>query len=138
VKKVLVGLFAVLLVGVATAGDDAKKALKQLEGTWSVVSVVERGKKVPADNLAEVQFVIAGDKLTMKKGDKSEDGTIKLDPTQKPAHIDVTHGEKTKMGIYSVTKDELKICVGDTERPKEFDSPAGSKIVLIVLKREKK
>jgi uncharacterized protein (TIGR03067 family) len=138
VKKLLVVLTVGLLFGVATAGEDAKKALKKFEGTWSVVSVEKDGKKAPEGEISDVQCVFSGENLSFKKGDKTKEGTIKIDPSKKPAHIDITHDGKTAMGIYSFTKDELKLCISETERPTEFTTKEGTKTTLIVLKREKK
>jgi uncharacterized protein (TIGR03067 family) len=138
VKKLLVVLTVGLLFGVASAGDDAKKELKKFEGTWSVVSAEHDGKKAPEEKLSAVRFVFSGENITFKEGEKSKEGTFKIDPSKKPAHIDVTVEGKTKMGIYSFAKDELKLCVGDADRPTEFATKEGSKTTLIVLKREKK
>jgi uncharacterized protein (TIGR03067 family) len=72
-------------------------------------------------------------------------GTIKLDTDKKPKQIDVTPAdgpEKDKVleGIYTLDKDELKICIAHQagkERPKEFESKDGSQHLLITLKRDK-
>jgi uncharacterized protein (TIGR03067 family) len=70
---------------------------------------------------------------------------VKLDPSFDPHLIDITVGaglqEGAKIeGINSLKDDELKICarVLGSDRPTEFDSPEGSSIVLLVLKREKR
>jgi len=41
-------------------------------------------------------------------------------------------------GIYELKKDELKICarVFGNDRPTEFASPAGSSVVLLILRRD--
>jgi hypothetical protein len=45
------------------------------------------------------------------------------------------------IGIYKVKDDEMQLCfrrgVGGGERPKEFESPEGSDVALMVLTRVK-
>jgi uncharacterized protein (TIGR03067 family) len=135
-----------VLLGVALAsasvavGGDAKADLKKFQGTWAVESAKEMGKEVPVGKLDNVRFVFAGDKITVKHGDKGEEGTFKIDPGKKPKHIDVTVKGKTHPGIYAYQKGKLQICIGDEggERPTKFEAPAGSKTSFVVLKRAKK
>src|SRR5262249_10140482 len=135
-----VALLGGLLVGAATAGDDAKKELKKFEGTWSVVSAAKFGKNVPEKEIKNVKFVFEGEKMTVDdgKGGGGDAGGIKVDTYKKPAHLDITTKGKTYPGIYSLKNNELKICFGESERPSEFASGEGTKTVLVVLKREKK
>ena len=66
---------------------------------------------------------------------------IALDPSADPKQIDLARGgaDGNAMGIYAVTKDELKICYAEpgSPRPKAFGSPAGDKVFLLVMKRKK-
>jgi uncharacterized protein (TIGR03067 family) len=137
VKKLLVVLTVGLLFGVASAGDDAKKELKKFEGTWSVVSAEKGGEKAPDNDISKIKLVFSGEKITYKEGDESKEGTIKIDPSKKPAHIDISLDGKNYLGIYSLTKGELKLCVDEGVRPTEFATQAGSKTMLAVLKLEK-
>ena len=133
-KKVFAGLTVCLLLGVATAGDEAtKKELKKFKGTWSVVSVTENGKKPPEEKTKDVQFTFDGDKITVKHGDKSEEGTFKVDPSKSPAHIDVTIKGKTHAGLYKFKDKELTICAaeGDEEAKRPLDFTPTSDMSLI-------
>jgi uncharacterized protein (TIGR03067 family) len=120
------------------AGGDAAKEQKKFEGTWSVLSAQKAGKDAPANDIKEVRFIFSGDKMTFRKGDETKDGTFKIDPSKKPAQIDVTIDGMNHPGIYKFEGDKLQICVGHDERPAEFKSPEGSKTFLVTLKREKK
>jgi len=116
--------FALVLAGVAlfgvTAADDAKedavrKELEALKGSWTVVSADRDGKKFTDEQLKDLRLVYAGDRATVKNGDKVLFvGTVKLDPGKKPKTIDATQtsdGEnkgKTFLGIYEVDGDTLK------------------------------
>jgi uncharacterized protein (TIGR03067 family) len=135
--------FAVLLLlstSAMAADDDAKKALKSLEGEWKVVKLVAGGQAVDEEKVKTMTFTIKGDQLVPSDNPK-DSATISVDPTQKPAAIDVkdTHND-TALGIYSLDGDTLKICLGTTkdERPKEFKSDKDTKAILIELKKAKK
>jgi uncharacterized protein (TIGR03067 family) len=117
------------------ADTDADK----IQGVWVVVSLSRGGEE--NKDVAGSTVVIAGDKMTFKKGKEEESFRFKLDPAQKPKAIDVVAGEKEKVpGIYLLEGDSLKICVDNDgkARPKEFVSKAGTETGLIVLKRDKK
>jgi uncharacterized protein (TIGR03067 family) len=50
------------------------------------------------------------------------------------------HDGKTALGIYVLEGDTLKWCVnepGETERPKEFSAPPGTRLMFVTFKREK-
>jgi uncharacterized protein (TIGR03067 family) len=137
--QVLVVVACCSTVAVVQAGDDAKE-LKKLAGKWTVVSAEKSGKKAPDGELDNLQVVIAGNKLSFKKGDKGEDIPFKIDPSKKPKQIDLTTPKgETVTGIYEVTADMLKICASapGEARPTAFASPEGGKIMLLVLKRAK-
>jgi uncharacterized protein (TIGR03067 family) len=134
------------VIGIAAAGDDAKADLKRLQGTWQVVSAISKGEKVPAEDIAELELVIEGDKINVReKGRIQERMTFKIDPAKKPRAIDFTHTEGSKKdkvdyAIYHLDGDALKICVNEESggaRPTQFLSGAGSTHSLVVLKRAK-
>jgi uncharacterized protein (TIGR03067 family) len=137
---------ALLVVGLLVAADDkkedAKKDKEKLTGTWTVVSATQSGKE--AENAKDGTVVFEGDNITATVDGKEHKLTFKIDPDKKPKTIDLTPSdgpEKDKVheGIYSLEKDELKICFAKpgAERPKEFESKEGSEIMLIVLKKSK-
>lgn len=104
---------------------------------------------MPADIVSKLRFEIKGDVWAVKGEDEvaKEYGkaTLKLDATAKPRLIDFQIGEGSEKGaeiegIYEWNgDDEIKICakVLGKERPAEFASAENSRIVLMVLRREK-
>jgi uncharacterized protein (TIGR03067 family) len=137
-----------LALSTATAADEPdKKALKELEGTYLLIGLEGKGvkldeaefKKVPE---ADRKFVIKGDQFISFAGGKEDPATIKLDPTKKPAFIDITtaKGGKTEVnyGIYKLENGVLTICAlekGEAkDRPKEFK--VDSKEILLTLKKQ--
>jgi uncharacterized protein (TIGR03067 family) len=127
----------------APADESAKKTDKEpLQGAWQVVATEFDGRSVSPDTLKERQIVFAENKFkVVVSGETKRTLTFKLDPAKSPKHIDIVNPEKeeTAFGIYALEKDELKLCYGEPgdKRPTEFDSPAGKRIFLITLKREK-
>jgi len=145
----LLVIAAGLLVAADTKDDAIKKDKAKLKGSWSIVAIEEEGKKQALPEGIKASLVFQDDKLatTGVRGDKkdSREATYVIDPTKKPATIDITlldgpERGKTVPGIYAFEKDELKICwalKSDQDRPKEFPTKAGSKSILFTLKREK-
>jgi uncharacterized protein (TIGR03067 family) len=130
-------LFSVLVVGLLVAADrrpgNENLGEDKPQGTWTFVKHNEDGKPTPADELKLMTITFEEDKYVIKKGDEvAEAGTQKMDPSKKPAEVDVkvTEGERkgqTLLGIYEMTGDSLKYCFAleGKPRPKEFKSGTG-------------
>ncbi len=131
-------------VAAGTAGD-AKKDQDQLQGTWTVVLLEEKGKKAPEEITKELSAEIKGDKLAiLEKGKVMEELRFKLDPTKKPSEVDFTYltGEdkgKTELGIYEIAGDTVKFCINDSgkPRPKTFSTSKEDELNVVVIKRKK-
>jgi uncharacterized protein (TIGR03067 family) len=133
------------LVGLLGAADAPKDVLKQLEGTWVMVSGEEKGAALPEELLKTAQLTITGDKHTGRFGKSTIVGAHKLDPTKKPAEIDVMDTEgpfkgKPMLGIYKLEGDQLTACFSapGKDRPKEFTTKSGTGEFVHVWKRAKK
>jgi uncharacterized protein (TIGR03067 family) len=144
--------FALLIVAagllVVTAhakDDDNAKELKKLEGTWTLASGEDDGKKLSDDAIKNSKLTIEGEKHTVKVGDNTYKGTHKVDATKKPKTMDITDTDgpfkdKTVLAIYEVDGDTFKICYAapGKDRPKEFSAKEGTGYHSHVWKREKK
>ena len=134
-------LLALLFLNTTSASDD-KKGDKQINGTWTAVSVKDSGGR---EEIGEkpVTFTITKDTLTISKEDrKLESIKYKLDPSKNPKWITFTaKRDKTLRGIYELKGDTLRICFNDNddgERATMFVSERGSaNRVLIVMRRKK-
>lgn len=129
------GLFAVGLVGVLRADD---QALKELAGKYQGVGLVKHGADDPA-TAKEMTAAVAGDTLTITVKGKSHKATVAVDPTKKPAHIDISPADgpekgKTFPGIYKVEKGVLHLLFAERgDRPAEFKG--GDQAVYLKLKK---
>jgi uncharacterized protein (TIGR03067 family) len=133
-------LLAIALAVGAPGPKDAKADPSKVEGDWVAESYVLGGKETEREKGKVFRF--ADGKITIVKG---EIIGYKLDAKANPPQIDLipifAPTEKPILGIYKVEGDTLVICFpkgGRAERPTKFESPAGSEIVLLTLKREKK
>ncbi len=130
--------FAVLVAALAGEGADD---LKKFQGSWTVLSLVEKTKAVPAEELAILEINVEKDVLTVKeKGKAVVQYQIKLDPTKTPKAIDFTHliGEnkgKTEPGIYSFDGKQLKMVLDEERkgRPTAFDGKETANYSVVTL-----
>jgi uncharacterized protein (TIGR03067 family) len=145
--QVTITLLAVGLLAPVGAGEkDRDKDSDALQGTWQVVSIELDGQKAPTEEVEKVGLAVKGAGYKqLVKDSVTEEGTIELDPSQKPRTIGlrITSGDdkdKTQLGIYKIERDTLTLCLarpGSLDRPKGFSTKEGSGHVLIVLKRKK-
>ena len=73
---------------------------------------------------ANISFEIIGDKYVVTVGDSTvEQGTIKVDATQNPAHLDqhVSEGDdlgKSHLGLVRIVDGKLQNCQGEVDKPR--------------------
>jgi uncharacterized protein (TIGR03067 family) len=139
------------LAPLAPAADaPADKDSKALQGTWQA-KTQRRGEESEApERTQRHQLVIEGNKFKIvRDGQDHIKGTLKADPSAKPATIDFTITEaadsgdatgKVVLGIYELSGDELKWCSaqpGATDRPTGFDT-SGTQYMLVTFTRAAK
>jgi len=145
-KSIAVAAFLALALPVASAADnDAAKTAKKIEGTYTVVSATRGGK--PDEHAKDVEsFTIKDGKITIAmKGGKDMTAKFTLDPSKKPAQIDLMpedSKDETIKGIYE-TKDtdkglELNIAFGreGSDRPKDFKGAADNETSVKFLRKK--
>ncbi len=134
------GLLLFGMLGVLVADD---KELKELEGSYTVVSMEKGGMPAPKDLTQKVKVVFKGDSLVINIGGDEKKAKIKADSAKQPHTIDISplDGEekgKTFPGIYKIEKGDLTLAFTEkTDRPKDFKSE-GETILLKLKKDEKK
>jgi len=130
-------LLTVAITLAAPAGKEAKAEPGKIEGEWIVEKYVQGGKENEKRKGSHFTFK-DGHVSVQEEGGKGID--YKVDPKANPATLDLTFIASIP-GIYNIDGDTLTICFpkGEKgERPKKFESPEGSGLVLMILKREKK
>jgi uncharacterized protein (TIGR03067 family) len=142
-------LAAIVLAASATHAQENKPAddLKKLQGTWTIESAMAGGKEV--DQLVGGKMVFTETEHSIRPEGAPEErwpkGAHKLDPAKSPKHFDIDPKTgpnigKTHLGIYEIDGDRCRICFSDPptdERPTEFASKEGTRLILLVLRREK-
>lgn len=130
-------LLAITVTLSAPAGKEAKAEPGKIEGNWIVEKYIQGGKE--DENRKGSHFTFKdGEVSVQEEGGKGI--AYKVDPKANPATLDLTFIAVIP-AIYKVDGDTLTICFPKGkkgERPKKFESPEGSEIVLMILKRDKK
>lgn len=141
-----VALGLALVVGAPAQKDAPKDKAPPIVGEWVCAKVVGGGKDLTdLDGLefSRMRFEFMADgKVRIKRGDDGDEGKYTIDAKKDPAELDLRMGttDRTAKLIYRVEKDTLIICgtkKGD-ERPTKFESPAGSKVMLMTFTRVEK
>ena len=138
-------LSVTLLFGIIAAADQDPD-MKQFQGKWEVVGLVEDGKVIPKEAIREWlpsggQFEIAENAIMFVSPDdgKKHVKLFSLDATQFPKGIDLsTRDKKDGAGIYRFDNGQLIVCFSDpneSRRPTEFSAREGSNNVLMTLQR---
>lgn len=138
-KRFLPLVAALAVAGLAPAAD-----LKELAGTYKVLSMKQDGTDAPADAVAAVKGVTitADGTFTVELGKDKKAATVKVDDKAKPATIDFSPQDgpekgKTFPGIFTFEKGKLTIAMTETAtRPADFKG--GKDQMVIVLEKEKK
>ncbi|HEX3152581.1 MAG TPA: TIGR03067 domain-containing protein [Gemmataceae bacterium] len=143
--SLLLGL--ALAVG-APAVKDKEPAKPSIVGMWEGEKAVAGGKELPVPP-GGISFTFEEDgKLHIREGkrDKMDTGSYKLDPKKDPAEIDLMPPADKKepivSGIYKIDGDTMTLAFSrgapGGARPTKFESPEGSEVIVMTLKRVKK
>lgn len=146
--KPLLTLMLALLAGTLLAAPrpkDDKDDLKRFEGKWTFSSWEHSGLPLGATALESAKWSTNGDKYTFEISGTTEEGTFKLDATQKIPTIDLTitagtDKGSTQLGIYKFDGEALVICFarpGVKERPTEFKTTEENEHILVKMEKSK-
>ncbi|KLU06015.1 putative transmembrane region and signal peptide protein [Rhodopirellula islandica] len=132
---------------VPAQGDEhTQPLLKRLAGVWDVEEGVNQGEEIPEDELEGTIMKIEKNMIITYDREKREvyRALFTVDETKKPVQIDMTTEMKgmppmKSLGIIQMEEgDEFELCYAlpGADRPKEFQSPKGSKVMLFEAERE--
>jgi uncharacterized protein (TIGR03067 family) len=150
-------MYSSLMLGLALAvaapapKAEAKKEPASPVGTWVGVKAVAGGKEKPVPE-GGIEFTLTADgKFLVREGKREapEGGTYTTDAKKEPAKIDIIAPAgkvPTLLGIYKIDGDVLTLAIamdgarkdGVGARPTKFESPEGSEVMLMTMKRMKK
>lgn len=137
--------FAFAVAGATAIAADPKDELKLFEGAWVLDAAVLAGRD-HLDDFAGMKLTVTGDNYALDFGPNSDKGTITLDPSKSPKHIDLTTEPKGPFkgrklpGVYELKDGKLVVCL-DSEaksRPTAFEAKEKTTLMLLTFKREKK
>lgn len=134
---------AVLALGLGRAEASPGKD-DGLQGTWKPVQAELGGVMLPEAGLAPLRLLL-GKGITVLTGAESPDrGTVTVDPSKKPAAMDVLGTEGPNKGrtfpaIYELEGDRLRICydLSGKQCPEEFRTAKGTRLYLVSDERVK-
>jgi len=116
--------------------------LEKLQGTWTIAQMEMDGQSMTAPGDARV--VIEGSRFATLGMGAVYEGTVKVDSSAKPAHIDMKFDNgpengNTNLGIYQLKGDSWKLCLATRGmvRPTSFKSLPASGIAVETLVRGK-
>jgi uncharacterized protein (TIGR03067 family) len=147
VRRLIAAICCVVLgagLGPAVLAQPSADAAKSLTGAWTATRAQRDGQ--PAADVVGPRLSFSGNRFRIQSRDGTTlyAGTVRLDPSAKPAAIDFAHAEgllkgKSWKGVYAVDGDTLTICDNapspDMARPAAFEAPRGSGYVLITFAR---
>lgn len=135
----LVGL--TLVVGAPAPKPAPPPAAPTIVGTWRFESQIDDGQPQPCVGRT-IEFTANGKFVVRTDGKEEDYGAYTVDPSKDPPQTewDPKANGNDVPGIYQLEGDTLRVCLlADPKgvRPKAFVAPAGSKYILLTLKRAK-
>jgi len=134
-----------LCLGAGRPQDPASaKDLEGLQGTWKLVSATQDGKVLSDDKVKKTTIVFKHDAFHFPESAEyatSRSGTIKIDATKQPKHMDAISSKgEVMLGIYQLNGDSYRVCFAPAAKPRhrKFVSNPGSGYILQVWERKKK
>ena len=132
-----------LLLAVAlpvAAQDDAAKAMKELEGKYTLVSMTVAGKQLSRPEKDRETFVIRDGKLIAVSADGGKEDPLALKLT--PPAVDFTEpgkkGGPHMVGVYKVDGKTLTFCLVESDKPADRPkdvTATGDRIITMVLEK---
>jgi uncharacterized protein (TIGR03067 family) len=143
VKKFIAVAACLALVIPFASADEA--AAKKLNGSYQVLLLTVGGKPDDKKKDRVSEFVIRDGTIEIKESSgKADTARFTVDPTKKPAHIDLSPGGDEKMmGIYEAKETDkgLELTLAfpknpTSPRPKDFKGEGPDDIVVKLLRKK--
>jgi uncharacterized protein (TIGR03067 family) len=118
------------------------RPLDDLQGSWTITSLVVDGQPLPAAMLQGARIAINGDRFVSTGMGAEYAGVLVADAASRPRQLDMKFDTGPERGntnpcIYELDGETLKLCIATrgSVRPAKFDSPPGSGFALETLVR---
>src|SRR5437016_601895 len=129
-----------LPIAMSFGADDSKT----IQGVWKPVTAVLGGKPMPPPVVKAITLTLTNGMYDVAvEGERSDKGTVKLDPKASPRKMTITGTDgpnlgKTFLAIYELKDDTLRICydLSGEKSPTEYKSIEGTKLYLVTYKRQ--
>lgn len=100
--------------------------LDKLQGRWIMTAAREKSKVIDLEGEVRFEMMIEKDRLTISRRDEKYEFKIKLDPTKKPATIDLViddgkNDPRINYAIYRLDKDDFQFGFNNRLRPNSED-----------------
>jgi RNA polymerase sigma-70 factor (ECF subfamily) len=119
--------------------DAASLAMKELEGTWRVVSVEIGNQPAPDEPGPNNLLIFERNRCTVKVGKKEFAATFTIDPSKTPRWLDMKDDKSGIVwpGIYELKGDTLRLFLGSPGKahPTKFSTRPDSTEVIHTCKR---
>lgn len=148
-RNILFAVAAGLLLAPLALAEEPKKTStqaqdKEMSGTWVPTEGMMEGQKLTDNQLNTIKLLLNEGKYTAVVGEGKEEGTYKLDTSKTPFVLDIeptmgpNKGKKIP-AIVEVKGDTMRVCynLAGADRPKDFNSTAENKYVIMTYRREK-
>jgi uncharacterized protein (TIGR03067 family) len=113
-----------------------------LQGAWTITTLVMDGQSLPAAMLTGARIVIIGDRFVSTGMGAEYAGVLVTDAARRPRQLDMKFDTGPEKGhthpcIYELEGETLKLCIATqgSLRPTSFDSPPGSGFAFETLVR---
>jgi uncharacterized protein (TIGR03067 family) len=136
-RSLLLVAAACFLISGCDSGSDQEK----LQGDWKSREMWGWFEfDLPPTKGGPRTITFSGNKFTYKNGkgrDQSVTGTFSCDTRKSPREITFTFQKRTIVGIYSLSGNVLKICIGEKDRvpPTTFDGGPRERPALLLFQR---
>jgi uncharacterized protein (TIGR03067 family) len=134
-------LILAVVVGAPAPKAEAKKDPPTVVGKWVPETTIVGDKPDPPPPGTMFEFTADGQFLMTTDGKpRPETASYTADPKKEPAEIDIAgpgdRKDRPIVGIYKTDGNTLTLAMSkDGTRPTKFESPAGSRVMVITLKR---
>lgn len=138
----VLAVLAVLAFFASASAQTPDAALTALQGRWVVAAGEHNGK--PMDAIKNGVMTVTGNGFEIRTASGNVlKGTLRIDPSQTPLHMDLTHADGTRWeAIFDVQGDSFRLnyveVPGKDPRPTTFNTSEKTEESLVWLRREDK